>query len=156
MLRGMKRLKEIVIPLVRLKKNIRSGSLKILLPALYIIVLLMSLLISILYIFIPSLQICPVIFAQKVCAPVGIYIALFASLPGYILVGNILNFLVGVSWGISLAIVILVTVGFYFLVGLFLENYKKRNRAGKTKLLIWTIFGSFLILFLILLFRNQG
>ena len=154
MFKSMKTFKVALQSVGKFKMRIIKGGTKFVLPTIYLLILIFGLLISVLYIFIPSFQICPVIFAQKVCAPVGIYIALFASLPGYILVGNILNFLVGVPWGISLIIVVLITTGFYFLIGLFIDNYKKSNRERKTKLLVWATFGIFLFLFLILLFRS--
>lgn len=115
---------------------------------LYFFILFSGLILTFIYAFIPSFVTCSSLFGNNFCTPTGIFIALLASLPGYIISGNILFFTKDLPWGLSFVIVIAASALFYFILGMLIDSIrvKSLNTEKVSKLLI-TI--AFLILFLL-------
>ena len=123
---------------------------RILLPQLYIIVLIAGFILTLLYAVFPQLVICTQLLGQDYCTPVGIYVGLFASLPGYLIAGNIVPATQSLPSIISFIIVVVVSAIFYFVIGLLIDKYRER-KTSKVYLFILTVFVVLLIALLILL-----
>ena len=93
----------------------------------YILLLILGVFLTLVYAFVPSFTTCSALFGTMFCTPTGIFIALFASLPGYLLAGNALSFLPDVPWIVSLISVIIVSGIFYYMVGKFLDRQKGKK-----------------------------
>ncbi|KKQ97769.1 MAG: hypothetical protein UT24_C0012G0081 [Candidatus Woesebacteria bacterium GW2011_GWB1_39_12] len=106
----------------------------------YITGLILGIVILALYAFIPSLIFCTPIFGQQVCTPAGILLALVLSLPGYLIAGNLLQFLPELAWGISLVVIIVVSAAFYYLSGWLIDQKLEKKLSTST-------FSKYLILF---------
>ena len=118
-------------------------SKKKLLPKIYFYTLFFGGLLYLLYGLFPGLRSCPAIFGETVCAPFGIYMVLIASLPGYLIVANILKFLPPIPWLISLIIVIMVSFYIYYMAGKYLDGYGVKKTEEKI--------GGFVVLFFVIL-----
>ena len=120
---------------------------RVVLSLTYLLVLIFGLILSGFYPFVPGLTVCSNLFGEQFCTPTGFFIIMAASLPGYLIAGNILKLLPTVNTLLSSLLVFLVSFYFYRLLGAFIESMrdKERSRIQKIRLLI-------LLLFLILVF----
>lgn len=141
----LKRIKKISTTLKILKK---SGFKKIL-PLIYFIFLLLGLVLTFIYAFVHSLVICSSIFGTEFCTPTGIFLILCASLPGYLISGNMLSFISELPWAVSFAVVILASFVFYYLLGLLIDKLKEKKLDPEytSKIIIVVVF--FILLFLV-------
>jgi len=135
---------------------IRRHGLRITFPSIYLALLTFSLVISLFYRFTPFLYICPNLLGQELCAPLGVYIALFVSYPGYLFVAYAIPGSADWRWEFSSVVVILISALFYFIVGLAVDKFKKGNKNYKIKLTTICIFVFIFSLFLILIFANKA
>lgn len=124
----------------------------------YIFVLLTSIILTLVYAFVPTFTTCSSLFGEKFCTPTGIFLALFASLPGYLLAGNALSFLPDVPWIISLVAVVIVSGIFYYLLGFVIDKQrgKKFTSDSFVKSVIILSLVVFILLLLTLLTRRSG
>jgi predicted PurR-regulated permease PerM len=123
------------------------------LPLIYLLLLFLGVILTFIYAFIPTFVSCSFLFGSYFCTPTGIFIALFASLPGYILSGNLLSFIKDLPWSVSFAVIILTSVVFYYLLGLFLDKFKSKslNTESMSKIIIFVFFFILLIFFISLI-----
>lgn len=130
----------------------RFGFTRIL-PLFYFFVLILSLLLTGLYVIFPGLTLCSSIFGETICTPAGVLIALIASLPGYLIVGNILSADSTVPVVLSFTLVIVVSILFYYLAGKLLDKLKKGKLTTEEiiKLLVFISFTALIFLLLVLL-----
>src|SRR3972149_2461037 len=94
---------------------------KKLLPVLYIICLILGILLTLVYAFVPKFVVCSALFGQQFCTPAGIFLALLVSLPGYLFAGNLLPFIKELPWLASFIVIIVFSGIFYHFIGLFLD-----------------------------------
>lgn len=149
-------------------KKIRSGKLfsegvnklkelglKKTLPLIYVFILFFGIILTIAYAYIHSLVVCSSIFGTEFCTPTGIFIALTASLPGYIIAGNVLLFTKSLHWVLSLAIVIITSLVFYYFFGLLIDKIRLKNIHAEilTKVIVVVFFLLLLFLAVILYFN---
>lgn len=122
-------------------------------PTIYFLLLLLGIVLTFIYAFIPSFVTCSSIFGRHFCTPTGIFIALFFSLPGYIISGNIISFIENLPWGISFAIVIATSSVFYYLLGLAIDKFRGKplNAENISKIFIIISFSILFLFFISLL-----
>lgn len=137
----------------KVKSIIDKKGFKFFLPSVYILGLLISLILALAYIPFRSLVICSSLFGQQFCTPAGIYFASIISLPGYFIAGNLLNIPAQLKWYFSLIFVLLSTVSFYYLVGLFIDKYRDSS-TSKVTLIIIAVF--VVLLFLLITLARQS
>lgn len=137
----------------KLKTRAKKCGFKKLLPIAYFAFLMLGVLLTFLYSFIHSLTTCSSLFGTDFCTPTGIFIALLASLPGYMISGNLLEFIGELPWGLSFAIVMGTSFVFYYLLGMFIDNFraKKMDSENLSRILIIAFFAILLILLIGLL-----
>lgn len=123
--------------------------LKKLIPQLYLIGLLLSFILVLLYATFPSLVICSSFLGREFCTQTGIFTGLILSIPGYLIAGNILSGLGELQWYLSLLIVFITSLVFYYLLGLYIDKFKKADGTERIKLIVIGVF-FFLLLFLIM------
>lgn len=144
----MKRIKNINIVFLKRKlselysKTLTWGYKK-LLPSFYIFVVIFGLVLTgIHYAFFPKMFLCSSFFGEQICTPAGIFIVVLASLPGYLIAGNILKFLTEIPGFTSFVVIFLSSVLFYFGVGYLVD--KKRQvpftTAGVAKIIVFGVF----------------
>ena len=156
-------LKKVVSFLASLRSKFSDKEYKKLLPKLYVFGLVLGLILSLLYTIYPSLVYCTSFFGDDFCTPVGLFLAIMLSLPGYLIVGNILPFLPTIPIVVSVISVLVLAGAIYYFIGLFIDKLKKVKRAkrGRTfessKITIFIVgfFVLILIIFLILLGQTQ-
>jgi hypothetical protein len=142
---------------IRSKKSLKilikrffSGSLSQVFLRTYILLLIFSFFVAILWYVFPVLETCLVMFGHSICAPAGIYIGLLLSMPGYLLFANILSGFPEVHWFISLSVVVAGSALVYLMIGLLIDKYRAENSYGRTKLIAITAFVMLLYLLYIL------
>ncbi len=137
-------------------KRFKGVGFRKILPLIYLLLLLLGLVLTIIYAFVHSFVICSSLFGTNFCTPTGIYIALLASIPGYIISGNILYYIGEIPWLISFIVVIITSLVFYYLVGLIIDKYKSKSPSFEniSKIII-IIFFCLLFLFFISLINSQ-
>ena len=123
---------------------------KRLLPVVYIYLLILGLILTLVYAFVPEFVICSGIFGQQFCTPAGIFTALFASLPGYLFAGNFLTFISALPWFISFIVIIVVSGIFYYLIG-YIIDAQRGQKFTSEKLVKTIIILAFILLTLFLL-----
>ncbi len=133
-------------------KGFRKKTFRKIFPLIYLYILIIGLILTFIYSFVHSLVICSAIFGEKFCTPAGVFIILLASLPGYIIAGNIFSFLSKLPWVVSFPIIILISFIFYFVFGIFIEKVKgkKLNSENLSKIIIVFGFLLFLLLYFVL------
>jgi len=133
----------------RIKKRIPKQLSRLML-FVYVSVLVIGIILTIAYVFFHDLTVCSSLFGESFCTPLGIFIALTASLPGYIIVGNILKFFPELPWVVSLVIVTVVSGAFYFFLGTFIDRLKtKKITVAEANKIIIVVALFLLFLFLI-------
>jgi hypothetical protein len=134
-------------------KRLKEMGFKKVLPLFYILLLFIGAILTFVYAFIPSFVACSSIFGSYFCTPMGIFIALIVSLPGYIISGNALIFMGDLPWGISFLVVIATSVLFYYFLGLAIDGLrgKPMNAENLSKIFIIVIFSILFIFFVSLL-----
>ncbi len=139
--------------LPRLKKLLSffKKDLKVLLPQLYLIGILIGFIVLLLYAAFPNLFVCTALLGQEVCFPTGIFIGMVISLPGYIIAGNIMTKLPTLPAAISFLIVVIVSILFYYLVGLFFDKFKKAAYEERIRLIVLAIFILLLTMIVVLI-----
>jgi len=142
-----KKLAHITNPLVIFLSRFFRRKPKVVLSLTYIFALVFGLVLSGFYPFVPRLTVCSNLFGEQFCTPTGFFIIMTASLPGYLIAGNILKFFPAVNTLLSSLLVFLVSFYFYRFFGIFIESMrdKERTRIQKIRLLI-------LLFFLLLVF----
>lgn len=136
------------IKLKNIVKKVKKAPFNKLLPGAYFTLIFFGILLTLAYSFLHSLVICSKIFGTDFCTPTGIFIALIISLPGYLISGNLMAFAGELPWGLSLAVVIGTSIAFYYLLGLFIDNFKakKMDSENIAKYIIIAFFAILLIL----------
>jgi hypothetical protein len=135
-------MKERLLKIVLWLKKFFKKDTRILLLQIYIIVLLVGFILTLLFAAFPSLIVCNNIFGEEFCTPTGLYLGLLASLPGYVIAGNLLASFNQLPTALSFIIVISTSGIFYFLLGFLID--KARKKKFTKELLI--ILSSFIIL----------
>jgi len=131
------------------KRNFRK-----VLPLIYFFVLAIGGILTLVYAFVPKFTACSSLFGEEFCTPFGIMLMLAASLPGYIIAGNLLFFIIkDLHWAWSLMIVIVASTLIYYLIGLGLDKVKSRpmNPENISKVSIVVFFVILLLLVVVLL-----
>lgn len=113
-----------------------SNDFKKLLPQLYLGIIILGLVLTLLFTIFPSLQVCSSIFGDDFCTPTGLFIGMIASIPGYLIVGNVLGLFQEIPLFISLILVVLVSFVIYFAFGLLLDKAFKGNASKSTKSIV--------------------
>lgn len=142
-----------------LVRTLSSVKMKKLLPIFYISGLILGLVLTLLYTIYPSLVVCSSLFGEDFCTPAGLFLGGILSLPGYLIVGNVLQFLPAQPIALSLIFVLVITAVTYYLLGLLIDKLKmaKRSWVSKSSKITTFVLSSFivlLILYLILLART--
>lgn len=129
-------------------KNFFRKDFKVLLPQLYFLGLLLSVVLTLLFTIYPSLVSCSNFFGEEICTPTGLFIGIILSLPGYLIVGNVLPYLPAIPIGISFVLVLVLTAFLYSLLGRFIDKLRKLNKAKIKKANKITVFiiASFILL----------
>ncbi len=135
--------------LLRIKKRIPKEFKKLFL-LIYFLILVLGVILTLAYAFFHNLTVCSSLFGENFCTPMGLFLILLASLPGYIIAGNILKFLPDLPWVISLMLVIAVSCAFYFLVGSFIDGLRKKKITIPEVNKIIIILSLFLLLLLLM------
>lgn len=136
----------------RLKRFFKKD-LKILFPQLYFLGLIVSLVVTLLFAIYPSLTICSSIFGEEFCTPTGLFMGMIISIPGYLIVGNVLSFFPAIPLVASLFLVLVVTALLYFLAGLLIDKLlkAKRNKSTRPNKVTTYITLSFIVLVILFL-----
>ena len=140
-------MKRILANILKFLKKFFKKDFRILLPQLYAGGIILGFVLTLLYATFPQLSYCSELFGDQFCTPVGIYLGLFISLPGYLIAGNLLSQLPVLSGSVSFLIVIVTSGICYFLLGLLIDKLKKKS-TSKTSVFVIAVF---IILLLILL-----
>lgn len=125
---------------------------RILFIQIYIIILLIAFILTLLYAAFPSFIVCSNFFGEEFCTPAGIYIGLMASLPGYVVAGNLLSSFNELPSVLSFLAVIVTSLLFYYLLGILIDKARKK-KFTKTGLIIISTFVALLIFLILLLVR---
>ncbi|MCH7641608.1 hypothetical protein IID22_05435 [Patescibacteria group bacterium] len=155
--------KKILSFLVSLRQKISNKEFKKLLPQIYLSGLIFSFVLTLLFTIYPSLTICSGLFGDDFCTPAGLFFGVLLSLPGYLIVGNILPLLPVVPIVVSLILVLVFSGAVYYFIGLFIDKLKKVKRvkrgrtvkSSKITVFIVAFFVFILIIFLILLAQTR-
>ena len=120
----------------------------------YVSILVIGAILTFAYAFFHNLTFCSSLFGENFCTPLGIFLVLTVSLPGYLIAGNILKFIPDLPWAVSLIVVVVTSGVFYFLLGTFIDRLKSKKitTAEVNKIIIFASLG-LLILFLISLLK---
>ena len=137
----------------RFKKFFKKD-FKLLLPQLYVVILVVGVVLLLLFTIFPSLQVCSNIFGDKFCTPAGLFLVMLASIPGYIIVGNLVTALPNVAIPIifSLLLVVVVSLAIYFGLGYLIDLSKGRI---KSKAVMWTLIIFAIVLIALILLVTQ-
>lgn len=133
-----------------LKKSVEDREARVLLPLLYILVLILGFNIALFAGSSDLLTTCSGFLGEEVCTPTGIFIALVASIPGYIIAGNIFPDQLGLPWILSLIIIVVVSGLFYYLLGFGVDRLRKEKPTTEVVSKA-TIIGVFTVLIILLL-----
>ena len=136
---------------VRKLKKFFKKDFRILIPQIYLFGLLIGFIFTLLYATFPQLIVCSDLLGYEFCTPIGVFIALIINFPGYIISGNIFTRLANVPWLLSLFAVILISLVFYFLVGLSIDKYRKGTYKQRVVVCVIAIFVVLLTFLLLLL-----
>lgn len=132
-------------------KKIRPfSSARRFLLTLYIFLVILGVIVTLLYLVVPSLSACPTMFGLRICAPLGIYVILFSSIPGYMIAGNFFSYYPDIPWYVSFLIVLVVSFIFYYAVGLFIDKLRDKDSEKRNVVVIIGSFVIFLVVFLLL------
>lgn len=96
-------------------------------------------------------MVCSNIFGEEFCTPLGVFISLIVSFPGYFIAGNILSFFPTLAWFISLIIVFVTSIASYYLLGRFFDKLRKTDSEKRLNILIVAIFILLLFMAIVLL-----
>src|SRR5258706_13665849 len=116
--------------------------------SVYLGVVTLGILLGIVGIFIPALSACLTIFGNNVCSPVGEFIAIFVSFPGYFLSAILLAPFSKVPDVISLTLVGIISLFFYYGLGKVLSSKNKTN-VSLHNVIFWIAIGGFTLLLLV-------
>jgi hypothetical protein len=124
-------------------------------PFLYLVLILLGVVLSIIGSLSGTLEVCLKMFGNEICAPLGVYIILIASIPGYLIVGNLLPFLSEIQWFYSMILVVIISFIFYFLSGYSIDKFRRaKNFRKKTEIFVIASFIILLLIFIALYMRN--
>ena len=84
----------------------------------------------------PSLETCSSLLGDYFCTPTGLFLAMVASIPGYLLVGNIVTYLPTLPVWVSLILVFIVTTIIYFAFGLLIDKLFSEKKSKVTAFII--------------------
>lgn len=135
----------------KINRIIKRREFKVLLPSIYVLGLIVSFLLTLLYAAFPQLVTCSALLGEEVCTPSGLFFFVALSLPGYLLVGNIANWLTWLPMSITLFFVVGVSGLIYFALGSLIDRLivMEKTTENVTKLII---ISSVILLLLIILF----
>lgn len=139
------------LPKEKIAKFFRKGLRKIL-PKFYIITVIIGLILAGFYPFIPKLTYCSSLFGETFCTPLGFFVAMAGSIPGYLIVGNILKFLPAIHPIWSIILVIAVSYLFYYFLGLTLEIFTDKSNPSEKKFRTAVIIVFLFLVFLVISF----
>lgn len=128
-----------------------SLDLKVLFPLLYILVFIFGFVLTFLYSKFPSLVYCGTLVGAKFCTPLGTFISLTASFPGYLIAGAIFRISPDMNTTISLFIVFIVSLSVFFLFGFTIDRLKEKP-LSVARVSKYVVVGIFAVLLAILLF----
>lgn len=133
-------------------KKFFKKDLKVQLPVFYVLILIISGFLFLLFQIYPQLTICSKLFGVKFCTPTGAFLALLVSLPGYFVAGDIMGITPKTPLSFSIPVVFLVTLIFYFLLGVAIDFVRKTrpNLENAIKYLVIVIFILLLTLYIFL------
>lgn len=132
-------------------RNFFKKDTRVVLIQLYLFVIVFGFVLTLLYAAYPSLLTCSKFFGDEFCTPTGIFVGLLASIPGYVVAGNVLSSFNQLPGWLSLTIVIATSVFFYYLIGLVIDKLRrgKLSLAEKIVIVAFIILVVFVILFLV-------
>lgn len=148
----MESMKERLEKLVLWLRRFFKKDFRILFPRIYFSVIIFGFILTLLYAAIPSLIICSSFFGEEFCTPAGIYLGLMASLPGYVVAGNLLSSFNELPSVLSFLAVIATSGIFYYFLGVLIDKARKK-KFTKTGLIIISTFVALLIFLILLLVR---
>lgn len=147
----MEELRKKLKKLLLVVKSFFKKDLKIVLVRLYLLGLVISVILVLLFATFPSLVVCSQFLGLEFCTPTGIFLGLIISIPGYIIAGNLLARVENIPWLISLLAIVLTSLGFYYYLGLAIDKFKKADIKGKVKVVVVSAFAVLLVLLLYLI-----
>lgn len=110
---------------LKIAYNFIKSSYAKLMVFIYIFLLLTGLLLFCIYIIIPAFDAtyCIMINGTDVCSVLGLYITVLSSIPGYLIVGFLLNsfFFILPVW-LTYFLVVAVNIGVYFMIGKYADS----------------------------------
>lgn len=131
----------------KIAKRIKIKSFKKLLVLLYLIVMFIGLILSGLFIFIPKLYSCGKLMGLDYCTPTGVLTMMGASIPGYLIGGNLIKFLPKITMVESILLVFVVSLIFYYFTGWVIDKARKHELEPVKTIVISSLI---ILLFLIL------
>lgn len=133
-------------------KKLFKKDFKLLFPLCYVFFLLIGAVLFLLFQVFPSLIYCSNIFGVKFCTPIGAFLALVVSLPGYFIAGNVLGITPKTPLSFSIPVVIGLSAFFYYILGITADLVKKIKLKTRdfSKVLVVVIFIALLIFYLAL------
>ena len=144
--------RERIIKLITWIKKFVKKDFRVLFIQIYAIILLIAFILTLLFAAFPSLIVCSNFFGEEFCTPTGLYLGLLASLPGYVVAGNILSSFNEIPAGLSFIIVIATSGLFYFLLGLLIDKARFK-KFKKSEIIIIAAFVTLLLFTILLLAR---
>jgi uncharacterized membrane protein len=142
---------KIVSPIPKFKKFFKQD-LRILFPFFYIFVVIFGFVLTFLYTIFPSLVYCGALMGTGFCTPLGTFISLTVSFPGYLIAGAILRVSPDMNTTISLFLVFATSLSVYFLIGYTIDRLRKKplSIVRVSKYVVIGIFAVLLALLLLL------
>lgn len=132
-------------------KKFFKRDLRIVFSRLYLIGLVVSFIMVLLFATFPLLAICNDSLGFELCVPTGVFTGLIISIPGYLIAGNILARFENIHWLVSFFSVMATSYVFYYYFGLVIDKFKKADSKGKVKVIVVSIFVVLLVLLLYLI-----
>ena len=145
-------MKERLIKIGLWLKKFFKKDFRVLFIQIYLIVLLVAFILTLLFAAFPSLIVCSSFFGEEFCTPTGLYLGLLASLPGYVVAGNLLSSFNEIPVALSYVIVVSTSGLFYFLLGLLIDKVKNK-KFKRSEIIIISAFVTLLLFTILLLVR---
>lgn len=122
--------------ITRIRSHVHLIPKRKVLPVSYLILVAIGFSLSLVSVFVPFLNMCSSPFGSKICAPFGMYIIVAASFPGYLAIGLLQAYIrvVTIPETLSLILVGVLSVAFYYGVGRFLDRRGTRQVFFQNKI----------------------
>lgn len=124
---------------------------KVLLPTIYIGGLAIGFILTLLFAAFPQLVTCSSLLGEEFCAPTGLFLFVLLSLPGYLIMGNIANFVPQLPMSITLFFTVGLSGFIYFFLGLAIDSVIKKKLTTRLAT-IYIIIASIIVLLFAILF----